>query len=521
MDRSASHLQLGDGGGGSRSFLNITDGVQQEEYEHGVDLEREKLDEEFEEEAEVEVEDEEEDLEAEEAPNTLFVPMKVSPPEINRRELLVYMLLLIVFTYNITTQHFQSDFEDRKGVEARLNIVQWNKIKTVDQYIQWYPNLVEGLSFWQENQYNAIEGGVASLNHGTWAPDSGVQTAAVLVGAPVLTQVRCPETLAGEPRPCTYIYPDYFSSARSTKAQKVATGIVIPFDNTDGSDCLWEVSDPSGACYSQVEEHSGRHGYTLPHIHAILNRTLNWSPRLWVDSYTIELGHRFTVFIPSERRFVVSSLKVFLDPSGGVTLGTLDIETHEPFAKGLGFYDSPFTGDSYEFVIELIFYAFICYMFVQEVTEIWDCICHSELIVPLQIVTRALRLSLLEVQYFHERSPEVYDPRDPTTGEAFVFPDKADLLEHLKQSVAPLRLKIAKLEANLKKMKRKMAAAPPMRKTDPKYAAFHEKMRSIQVELITTEVKLEEEIFVGEMATMLQLAVRVAYVTPEPACHSC
>ena len=70
-------------------------------------------------------------------------------------------------------------------------------------------------------------------------------------------------------------------------------------------------------------------------------------------------------------------------------------------------------------------------------------------------------------------------------------------------------------------MKRKMAAAPPMRKTDPKYAAFHEKMRSIQVELITTEVKLEEEIFVGEMATMLQLAVRVAYVTPEPACHSC
>ena len=35
--------------------------------------------------------------------------------------------------------------------------------------------------------------------------------------------------------------------------------------------------------------------------------------------YTIELGHGWTIYIPAERRFVVTNLKILIDPSGKFT----------------------------------------------------------------------------------------------------------------------------------------------------------------------------------------------------------
>ena len=94
-----------------------------------------------------------------------------------------------------------------------------------------------------------------------------------------------------------------------------------------------------------------------------------------------------------------------------------------------------------------------------------------------------------------------------TYGEAFAFPDHDDLRSHLDTSVAPSKQKMSKLEAKMRAMKIKMAEAPPMLKTSSECLAFHQEMRAIHVDLIAAELQMQDEIYVGQMATMLQLAV--------------
>eukprot|EP01043_Picozoa_sp_COSAG02_P006437 COSAG02_NODE_183_length_30560_cov_8.912695_10_plen_497_part_00 len=486
-----------------------------EDFEHDVDRERERLEQQLDQAAAdqertdkltTELEEEEE-REAEVAPNTVFVPLTLTPPGINRREFVVYVALLCCFTYNIRAQHFQEDYQDRMGVESRLNIAQWDKIKTVDQYVDWFPNLVSALNYWQDNQYEAVARGVTRLGHESWkpwSPDSGAQTPAVLVGVPVFTQTRCPPGNPPGEAACGLESTNYLADVKFDALKRMKQNPTQGFSNADGSACRWD-SGVGGACYTDTRFNSGAYEFYLPYnvSHGILSGTIDWAPKLWVDPYTVELGHHFTIFIPSERRFIVARLTVHLDPSGGVTLGTLDIQTHEPFAKGVG-------GDAswpLDFALELIFYIIMCLLFILELADIVDCVFHSEMLVPLQIVTRSLHLSLLEIQYFHEQSAEVYDPRDPTTGEAFAFPDHDDLRSHLDTSVAPSKQTISRLETKMRAMRMKMAQAPPMPKTSSEYLAFHHEMRAIHVDLIAAELQMQDEIYVGQMATMLQLAV--------------
>ncbi len=485
-----------------------------EDFEHDIDLERERLEQQLEQAvsgnlagvdlaAEL---DEEQEREADAVPNTVFVPLTVTPPGVNMREFVVYVILLGCFTYNIRMQGFDEDYQDRMGMMSRLNIAQWDKIQTVDQYVEWFPNLVSALNYWQDNQYDAVARGVTNLGHELWKPwtqHSGAQTPAVLVGPPVFTQVRCPPAAASGEATCVLEQTDHMADVKFGALKRMTQHATQGFSNADGSACRWDTGH--GACYADTRYKSGAYEFYLRQniTHEILSGTIDWSPNLWIDPYTVELGHHFTIFIPSERRFTVARLKVHVDSSGGVTLGTLDIQTHEPFARGLGDDQSW----SLDFVLELGFYTIMLFLFILELSDIMDCVFHSEMLVPLQIVSASLRLSLLEVIYFHEQSGEVYDPRDPTTGEAFAFPGSDDMRSHFDTCVAPARQKISQLEAKMKAMKIKMAQAPLIRTTTSEFRAFHQEMRAIHVDLIAAELHMEDESYVAQIATMLQLAV--------------
>ena len=323
-------------------------------------------------------------------PNTVFVPLKVTPPEIDRREFAIYLFMLWCFTYNITTQNFQGDFEDTKGVQAMINIDRFTKIRTMEDYYSWYPSLLHGLETWEANSMVAMQSGVSSMEHESWEKGTGVSTSAVIVGAPYFTQVRCASAQA-----CDEIESS-FQSKSSLDQRVMRPGVVEPFNATGDQQCPWALDNVSYSCYAKVRQSgaSSSWAYYVPRMHEILNGTVEWDPRGWISSDTIGIGHTFTVFIPSTRRFAVSELTVVRSDTGGLTLHA-EVETHEPFSSTL---------DPHDFYIEMIFYCGIVVLFLLELTEVWDCICHSELIIPLQIVARSLRLTLLEVAYFHERS---------------------------------------------------------------------------------------------------------------------
>ena len=77
---------------------------------------------------------------------------------------------------------------------------------------------------------------------------------------------------------------------------------------------------------------------------------------------------------------------------------------------------------------------------MQEFIEIWDCIVLSEYIVPQKILMQSMHLKLHQIQYLHECSAEVYDPRDPLTGKPFVYPDTADLEKLYWESIKGIKV---------------------------------------------------------------------------------
>eukprot|EP01043_Picozoa_sp_COSAG02_P069903 COSAG02_NODE_12175_length_1585_cov_1.150740_1_plen_473_part_01 len=272
---------------------------------------------------------------------------------------------------------------------------------------------------------------------------------------------------------------------------------IAPFNNTDGSPCSWPLDPVSHACYTQTRlDTDGELGYVVPHMHKILDGTYDWSPAKWLGSSTIQVGHQFTVFIPSTRRFASGTMVLTLDDTGGVRKMST-FETHEPFLLSMSATD---------FYIEMAFYVVIVYMFVKEMMEIWDCICQSELIIPLQIVSLSLYLSVLEIHYFHERSAEVYDPRHPRTGKPFEFPDHWKLESHVNTAIADKKIAVAKQTAKVDALKRRMADAPILSERSTDYLAFHDEMTQLHVKLIQAELELRDEVAVAETACTLQLA---------------
>jgi hypothetical protein len=107
-----------------------------------------------------EIKEAEEDL----VPNTLFVPLKTGEPEVDRREFLIYIFMLLTFQYNVVTQDFSGDFAAVKGLQDVVDMNRFDRIKTLDDYKGWWGSLRHGLEHWEEATIKAKVDGVNSID---------------------------------------------------------------------------------------------------------------------------------------------------------------------------------------------------------------------------------------------------------------------------------------------------------------------------------------------------------------------
>ena len=244
--------------------------------------------------------------------------------------------------------------------------------------------------------------------------------------------------------------------------------------------------------------------YYIPQVQGILNGTIDWSPDNWISASTLELSHHFTIYFTESRRFATATITITFDASGRASVTDVwgrgpSFETHEPF----GFEDD----GRWITILELIFYLVQLFRLFSSLLELWDCVRMTELLLPLQILTASLELQLREIEYFHEKASEVYDPRDPKTTEAFSFPDLLDLRNHMVTTVNDIEDEIEVLTEKLRELKLRMIANKHEKMSKRVYGDFKKEMEELQLKLVAKYTAMRKERHVAEIAAILQLAV--------------
>ena len=130
----------------------------------------------------------------------------------------------------------------------------------------------------------------------------------------------------------------------------------------------------------------------------------------------------------------------------------------------------------------------------------------TELLLPIEVLNASLELQLKQIEYFHERASEVYDPRDPKTEEAFDFPDISDLHAHNIGSVKDCQTAIDTLEEELVQVKLKMGANQGKKLKRKQYNVLRNEMQTLQESLREATAKQKEEAKISQTAATLQLA---------------
>ena len=436
--------------------------------------------------------------EEEEFPNMVFVPIKDTPADVDRRELLIFLIMLVFFVYNLGSQHFADDLEVNTGIKSVVDVTAFSKIETIDAYLAWWPTFAAALHEWHQNARLAQGLSVGAENTtSSWSEDGAGRVnkiedlaatrSALLVGSPQILQSRC-------------------ATAGACKGLGQEAQMVPPFASFDAYEqpCPWEPELGQGgtlACY--VTTRPGKDGpmFVLPHTDKILSGQISWTPTNWLSRYdTVRVQHSFVLYIPDTQRFAMGELSLYMSATGKV-VPKVEFSTYEPYLLET----HPFA-----FGIEFVFYAIILYFVVCELFEIWDCICASELLIPFEIVSGMLNLRLHEIEYYHERSSEVYDPRDPNTGEVFVFPDKEDLLDHMISVIVPTQNSLKESVEKLNDLKIKIASdkfVSESKKKSKQLSDMHDAIKKLILEIAEKEAVLTHELNVAEMAAVLQMAV--------------
>ena len=392
-------------------------------------------------------------------PNMMFIPLKTSTPLAPAREVLLYGVLLFLFLFNVAYQDFDRDYAARSGIETMCGWTNFNKISTTADYVAWWPELHNSLSLWQAN-------------------NDGIEDPAkvVLVGRPRITR-------------------------KSTAAFE--GGAVMPFNATSGS-CPWPLDGASSSCYTTTASDAAGDTVTvLQHTEAILNGSIPWSPANWISEDTRELTISFVLYMPQERRFTYVDITVSVTTAGGVSLKsasgeTPTFKTYEPFELetkpvALG--------------METAFYMIIFWLSCMELVEIWACICIVELLLPFKILTNGMLLKLYGVQFYHSKTAEVYDPRDPATGEAFVYPDTDDLEKHMAEVIGSADHDLAAAEMELLQLKETMAGEAASTITKSRYSELQGEMVRQQQKLMKMAAHYKLEVMTAKKAAILQLSV--------------
>ena len=447
-------------------------------------------------------------------PNMLFVPQKMAEPIVEAREFALYVALLFVFYFNITTQHYEGDQRVVTALQNVCNMKCFNKMDTFDDYLVCWDSLSTQLHGWSDAAIDSID------KNGPLGIGMAAQKEAVLVGIPFITQHRgpisapfnvsetstleaCPWPLEDElgsdglPTGVKACYASRSSELPTGQQNQMCPGMLMGAAGAiGGSMGIGDVAD-AASCLKEV--------YYLPNVKGVLNGTYQWSPRDWYDrGETQELGHSFMIYLPQNKRLATANIIVHFDETGQASLknadgsGKPEFFTYEPF--------QPDT-DPWDFGREMLFYVVMAYYLLCELTEVWDCTCMSELIVPFKVLTDSMELALLEIQYFHARTSEVYDPRDPATGAAFTFPDVQDLEQHVTDHIQPKKQRLHELCKELKKLKQTIMQQTVKTITDSLMEDYMLEMERLQTELMIADSDLQQEIFVADSAAVLQLAV--------------
>jgi len=467
---------------------------------------------------------------SEPVPNMLFVPLKTREPLVPAREFMVFIAMLLTFTIIHGQQHFQQvrtrpsmrhcvtvspnrksrlclcvhgawrlivscsprvfsagqDFNINRGMANVCNVhtdlVGFLHISTLGDYAAWWPSFVVALHSWRRPRGEDATAGTVD------------STAAVLIGMPLIMQRR-------------------------------QTGAAFAINGTTGMECPWAMRDygegRGRSCYGAPMGWSGadplmgadgtpgqrgEHDVVyLDRIADILNGSVSWDPLDWIDMHTVELVHYVQVWLPGEKRIATVKIAATVDSTGHVHPrdgeGSMPVfRAQEPFMSQT---------DPLWFHGEMMFYCVMAYYLLVEFTEVWDCICMQEMLLPLEILADSFSLALLEITHYHAKTSEVYDPRDPTTHAAFSFPDTVDLEEHLKHFIKPIQGTMEREVEELNSIRIRIANMKRDVRDDdlPAYKKCHAEMVEMHTELMTTRASLDREVEIAETASMLQLAV--------------
>jgi hypothetical protein len=292
--------------------------------------------------------------------------------------------------------------------------------------------------------------------------------------------------------------------------------VIPPFNATGDGQCPWQLFRPSSEqlkiwpglsndtnwCYTNQTSRFGPPVYYIPQIAGVLTGIYSWSPAQWISSRTLELGHHFTVFFPAQRRFAAVSIVVSVDSTGRVVMASMDgkppsFEMHEPFFAET---NVPLAA------AEALFYLAICWLWLSELAEVWDCICVSEVLIPLQILTANYMLQYYEIKYHHERACEVYDPRDPRTGQAFQFPAPEAFSKHVVESIEVRKAEVARLEKKLLELKGQAAQHGPHIR-DKIEKRLRGELQTMHLQLMNADRDLRLELQAADYAAVLQLSI--------------
>lgn len=442
------------------------------------------------------------DDDTDEQPHVPFVPLKEVTPSIPPREFATYICLLVIFMVNLRSQNLTEDYGVNAGVKGMVKlhglVGSFDTIETVEDYIAWWPNLRGALKRWDEN---SRLGGQSDRPVST---DGLNSAAAVLVGRPYITQKR---QLSDATPPGSR----FLGNASEDRG--------LPgFNASRSATCPWPLDPISQTCYYRSTSKTWSSSwaifggttcakscssvaaedqlYYLPDITGVINGTYDWDPSNWIDPTTSELGHHFTLYLAGNRRFATGTIVLAWQETGKLTRIT-EFETHEPFAHET----NPF-----RFYLEMFFFAVIIYHLREEFAELWDCICLTELLLPLEILATSLELDLLRIQFVHERTAEVYDPRDPETEKGFAFPDPEDMRKHYEETIVPRQNLKGQLELELATLKITMEQEPkPISRST--HNGYHNQVQKILEKLLAVDAAIRLQTRIGDAAVNLQLAV--------------
>lgn len=448
-------------------------------------------------------------------PNMLFIPLQTIQPVVDAADFALFIVLLVVFMNTLNTQNFSQDFVTTDGLKGMTGMVQYYKISTVDDYLGWWPVILSALKRWtatrqgwrdpslnamsanmQEKECKLVTGcneiDIEDLNQG-----------AVLLGLPYITQKRR--------LPLGSSTPPIFNASGSLECPWELAAIA-----TDAQQAEWGVTNETFSCYGKTRSsrYGGHDEYYIPQMQGILNGSLPWDPSNWIGANTVELSHQVTLYFPSTRRFAKVIITVSIDAAGRVNQASRsspdwdssDYPNQDEYPVFEVFEPFIWETEPRNTALELVFYVFILKLFIDELLEIWECVCFVDQLLPLQILTASMDLQLHEIMYFHEKASQVYDPRDPNTEKAFEFPDLDDLKEHMNGKVQECEDLRDVLEQKLASLKQDMATMRGKSMKSSEYEKMRSAMADLQLELSAAHKAVNDETHVAEVAAMLQLA---------------